>query len=384
MTLSPKLRHKLIYHLAELYSDETRSRSILAQASISVGDIIFNGSQNARWLSIIEQAENQKKLINLINTIQKNGYQEDKILIEAFTFLSSNYSEKLTLLTKAIKYGQCILFLGPGTLLYRDENEMLLPFKQAFANQLTTDLENSHIYYDKKERHNLSYISQRYSKIPFVLSGEQGTKAAKFFKENRDRIELKIYNQLAQLNFPLVINTNPDQILAEILNSQGNVNCSVRYYTITNNSHTRKVRFEKHQEQFDQNNKPEQLLYNVLGTFTDELSIITTESQLLNFTTRILREDPALDTTVTAAFDENQYYLFLGFDFGQWYMKILFDTVLRLEKKTGRSFSINSKLENYSSDLSSIELYEEEFKFFFINEDINLFLTQLLKVYNEN
>ena len=95
-----------------------------------------------------------------------------------------------------------------------------------------------------------------------------------------------------------------------------------------------------------------------------------------------------LHPDVLREFNERDNYLFLGFDFEQWYFKILFQ-LFGIKKneyssiscgfenalnpdQTGAVSQGNSRVSVYTR-----EFFEQEFKIFFVNDDIKNFIIEL-------
>ncbi|GAB3695294.1 hypothetical protein GCM10027592_17260 [Spirosoma flavus] len=407
MPLTLRERFSLKVSLANRY-DQPGDVKRIAKAS-GIGNLInisLDGTALDRWEAIIQAAEVQNRLVGLVQTVL-NENADDTDCRAWLDELTNGVPTRVQKLARSIADGQCVLFLGPGTLLCNvqnpftpeDESLKLTVFSHAFARSLAKELYDNNVYYDSRAETNLAYIAQRYNdlRLPgtdkFVrdIIGIQGKLAQSFYKSSEPNTRL--HELVAKLPFRVVINTNPDGELAAVLNEQplpapnnpgkSIPRCVHRYYNITNADGMARS-----------NPNPlepgQTLLYNIFGWFEDRPSMILTESQLLDFTNRVLNKDPALDPQVINEFtvtDANpKSYLFLGFDFDQWYVKIMFQTVLKLIKQKDRAFSIFPKGVAYNQ--FNREFFEEEFKCYFIDEDLTKtnpdgFLEQLIIAYTE-
>jgi hypothetical protein len=378
MPLTPKSRFKLVQRLKTVIYDADQARAALTNAGIPTGNLNFQGSILVIWTGIVSVLETTRNAAGhfllevFLQDIVENKYPNDEIFKLILEELRNNYTTKLKLLAKAIKVGQCVLFLGPKIFLAR-QGSQLISFNELLAEVIVRQFDEN-TYYDETQANNLNYVAQLLSNMDDYIAGDQGRLAQTLYEKlkNEGVLETRVYEKLADLPFRLVINTNPDDQLATIINQQHPSRCVIYHYDPSRTEYAD-----------DQPSLPigTTLHYNLLGTIADPVSIQMTESQLLEFTSRIINGKPPLDRRVRLAFGENTYYLFLGFDFDQWYMKLVVAMVLKLVKqKGGRAFSTFSANTPFSA--FNREFYEDEFKFYFINEeDIQKFVKLLVDAY---
>jgi hypothetical protein len=118
------------------------------------------------------------------------------------------------------------------------------------------------------------------------------------------------------------------------------------------------------------------ILYNIFGTYQQANTILYTESQFLRFIDRVIQGNPGLDAVIPTALNEMESYLFLGFDFNQWYFKVLFQ-LLKIKKVEDKAISCN--VDNaVRYNIANKEFYEEEFKIYFIDIDVEQFLDDII------
>lgn len=394
MPLTPRERFRLKISLADKYPLRDSARQVASAAGIVTLTIQNEGmSPIDLWEKILQKAEKTNRLVPLMQKVSEqhpNDYEYPIWLKE----VESGFPTRMKKLAQDIRDGHCLLFMGSGTLLcgvqdVEDAPFQTTTFNRAFAKSLADEMHQQFIYYDKREMYNLAYIAQRYSELTKNIPGTQGKLAKEFYKYCRP--DTRLYEKLAQLPWQVVINTNPDSELATILNQEvedeeQNVErvkprCIQRYYNIANNvpsAHSLPQPIEPLKA-------GQTLLYNIFGSFEDRPSMVLTESQLLDFTNRVLDKNPALHPLVMDEFtvDENtpKSYLFLGFDFDQWYVKIVFQTVLKLTKQENRSYSIFPLGVGYNQ--FNRDFFEEEFKCYFIDYDLLSFVDDLVIAYRE-
>ena len=329
-------------------------------------------------LSVVRGAVEQKSLIALIQAIAKD-YPKDDELKAIIGELQNGYLDKLERLTKMIASDQCILFLGPGVLKINGSENI---FNDALSEILRNKLEKATIYFDPTQQDNLAYIVQRFYKIPKTFPGQAGHEAANLYKSYFDsgRINDSVFDKLSNVPWKLVINANPDDILSKMMEKQNPGSVLRRKYTISNNIDERTLTQQVINDMNDVKENKKSFFYNLFGTFEEQHSILYTEADFLEFINSVVNKAPALHSQVTSAFDDKKHYLFLGFDFDQWYFKILVKT-LKLYNKEERALSLTGGLKRFSE--SNLDFFEQEYKFFFVEDDIDPFLTQLVRYYEK-
>ncbi|GAA3946239.1 hypothetical protein GO495_28960 [Chitinophaga oryziterrae] len=364
--LSPKSNHQLVRALAEQFDDADKAKAYCAYADINTGNIDFSGSAIDMWRRVIKEVEIQERTINLLEKIIED-YNGIELYQQCIIELRDKQHERLNKIIRAINVGQCILFLGPGVLI-GSKNGELHPFNRLLANGLADIMDKYNLYYDVNLRGDLSYMAQRFTDMPRHVDGDVGRYAKKLFQELIDNlaIETKLFELLAPLPFKAIINANADDLLYQQIYKISSGDVAFSYYDSTNIVDDKSPSI----------NYKQPIVYNIFGAYQNDLSILYTEGQFLDFIIRILQSNPAIDKRITNEFERSQYYLFLGFDFNQWYFKVLFE-VLKLRKENERTVSLNASSGEFS--VYNREFFEQEFKFYFINEELPAFTADLIR-----
>ncbi len=371
--LTPRDMHRLKIALSGCYNKADEARRIMKSALLDPNRVDLDGSAYTFWQNILDYAQKHEKLIDLLAFVAGPNEKADVFVVnQLLNELREGRQIRLKALTRAIRSRQCILFLGPNTLRCR-EGVSTPPFNQVLARAMARDLDECDVYFADSERDNLSYIAQRYTEMPNYVLGEQSRKALNVY--NKSTIDDSVYRALAPLPWKVIINTNPDDRLAQIMEDEEYGPCQHSYYSIANQPNLLSAtHFPADSDGV--------LIYNLFGSFKEPSSILLTESQLLCFTRKTLAKDPALDPKVRGEFESpNYYYLFLGFDFDQWYAKIIFDTILKLTRQENHAFSVFPK--DVKIDQSNREFFEEEFKIYFVSDDMDSYLNDIIKCYSE-
>jgi SIR2-like domain len=367
INLTPKRE----WHIAEKLSERVdleNWKEIAAAAGVDKKMIVSKDNDMALCLSLVQGTNKLGQLPDYLKAVIKY-FKNDNGLGDIIAELETGYESRLDKLAKAIKNGQCILFLGPGVLIINDDDGKK-PFNQKLAAHFGNLLEQKAKYYDRNQLENLNYIVQRYNKATEAGIGETGGEARRLFENFKAKGILyeNVFEQLAKLQWNLIINTNADTLLGDLLNKNNKDKCLLRKYNLTSN--------------FDNANNQgapvdnQCLFYNLFGRFDEAASILFTDADFIRFNDKVTRFKPCLNEYVSAMFDPMKEYLFLGFDFDQWYFKILFKA-LNLEKEKAVSWHPGTIKFNESN----IDFFEEEYKFYFVNDNIETFLKKLLDSY---
>ncbi|AUD03348.1 SIR2 family protein [Spirosoma pollinicola] len=374
--------------MGNLYPTPNDWKAILVKAlDMPVGDIPMIGTAYEVWdiilRRIVPYKEQSIDLLSCVTSREEVG-GNNVFLLNLLDSLKDAHKRQVTAIAEAIIKKQCILFLGPS-LLMCNQDGLPVPFDKAFSTELAAKLKqrSEPIFFEETKKDQLSYIAQRYNEIPTFTPEDLGQRASKFYEENQDESSL-LFERLAKLYFPIIINTNPDKKLYRTIEERKPNTCIYRYYSFENNQNlsSEAQPIMNYNEQSDlAEDQPKTLFYNLLGSFDAPGSLMLSESRLLKFMDKVLRERPAIDKKIKAEFDDQKYYLFLGFDIEQWYVKILFSTVFGLSRQEGRGFSIFP--ENMIVIPANQDFFEEEFKFYFITNDLAKFIGQVLEKYRE-
>ncbi len=386
--MSDFVLYNLMVKLGNLYAApaEWTGAAVKSDIGLGQGSIPAYGSAYDAWKIILTSIRNDGnaliKLLQFVTNPEEKG-AKNQYMLDLLDTLQNAHKRQIETLARAIKQKQCMLFLGPGLLMCRQAGN-LVPFSKAFANILASKLKkrSEPIYYEEAKIDQLSYIAQRYNEIPTYTPEDLGQQANEFYTKNQDH-DTWIYDRLSELYFPIIINTNPDKNLYQWIEKKRPNTCIYRYYSFENDqSLARDARpILNGNAPANDHSEFKTLFYNLLGSFDAAGSMILSESRLLKFMDKVLRERPPIDKKIKAEFDDQKFYLFLGFDLEQWYVKILFSTVLGLSRQEGRGFSVFPA--NMAVTPANQAFFEEEFKFYFITNDLGTFADELVNAYND-
>jgi SIR2-like domain len=360
MGISKKLTYKLIDNAKKLIPSGTRDsiQTALRDVDIDFDNIdLDSGTKNEKWARVVELADNNNKIKSLISAliISNPGNHEIKQIKKDFE--DQTLESTIAYLKEIISTDQCVLFLGPEILLTRVANKFI-PFYKYLATEFVAELDKLEIYYDKDQLQNLSYLIDRYeTKEKFVLG--QTEKFAKNVYSNCV-FDDSLFQLIASLNFSLIINANYDTKLKELFPQK----YLSSYYNLSELSHP----------QFPLANKAtgQCLIYNVYGSFENHYSIVLNEKDSVDYTRKVYEKNPSIPSFINEQV-KRSYGFFVGFDFNEWHLKILFD-ILSLEEKPD-NFSFLDFTSNVAENQR--EYFERQFDMTFIKNSVEGFFRLL-------
>ncbi len=368
MQLQNKAKYNLAKLLAKLISDPADAKVICAETindidpanpiPFNYANVIFAGTTALElWTNIITATEEQSLLLQMVLAV-KNKNNGNPDLSSMFEEIKDGFVKRVDTIARSINKNECILFLGPEMLQCIDSKNNLVAFNRFFSMELSKRLDNAGVYYDKKLNDTISYIANRFEEMPNVANRELGMEVVKSFKNAK--IYKTVFDKIAQLKFPLIVNTNPDDLLEQA-------------YIKTNTPHV--------SEFYDRSNQNKSvntiddskcIIYNIFGSFKNPYSILLTDNDRVQFSKNVVKNEPQLPPVIKMLLD-NKCCIFLGFNFQEWHLKILIDC-LGLTKKEDQTFAL--LMDNVNE--SSVEHFEKNYKFYFIDEDIDKFLDEVI------
>ncbi|MDZ4792687.1 MAG: SIR2 family protein [Bacteroidota bacterium] len=369
MLLQNKSKYNLAKLLAKLAWDPNDARLICDDTidetdpanprSFNSSSIKFaNTTTLELWTDIITEAEKQELLLPLVEVV-KNRNNGNKDLLSFCDEIKNGFERRVEKIARAIKKNDCVLFMGPELLQCLNGVNAPEAFSRLFSLELSKKLGNAGVYFDKELSNSISYIANRYEDIPNVVNRELGIEVQKSFAAAK--VYKTVFDKIAQLKFPLVISTNPDDILEKQYKNL-NIPYQSGFYDRSNQN--------KNETTFDDSNS---IIYKIFGSFENPYSILFTDNDRVQFAKNVVKNDPAIPPVIKVLL-ENKCCLFLGFNFQEWHLKILIDC-LGLAKKEDQTFALLMD----KSNESSVEHFEKNYKFYFINEEIEEFLDEVIK-----
>ena len=280
-------------------------------------------------------------------------------------------------LVQRIKQGMCILFIGPGLLRTRSGEQL----NSAFALSLAKELREDHIDFDDTQEQNMAYMIQHYIQAINLKNNNNSLKIidlrSKFIEFVKDaELDTSLYEKLARIPFRLVLNTNYDNLFYGLLQKNfPAAKVQFDYYDISNQSPT------PGKEKIVSPSSNNFVVYNLFGLCGEDSlhSQILTEKEFVRFVCRIHQPNTHLPLEITNHIDQNKYCLFLGFDFDQWYLKVVVRALWHgshadSEKERENPDTLVLSLPPYPTAF----FYESAYKFYFSNNGLDQLLDNIL------
>lgn len=227
-------------------------------------------------------------------------------------------------LARTVQTGNCILVLGPGvavnphdgertpltTLLARSLSERLGPDSQIVNPDDLTHVSQVFLHQPKWDRLELEFVIDDFYK--------------KYVEDTTP-----LHMELAELPFTFCVTTTPDHFLTNAFKRAGKTPICEHYHFRKNRNLT-----------LPEPDATHPMVYGLYGDTSDLSSLILSESDLLEFLVNVIAKTPPLPSFLTAKFsDPDVSFLFLGFGFDQWYVRILLH-VLQAQGHRAKSLAL--------------------------------------------
>ena len=250
----------------------------------------------------------------------------------------------------SIEREECILVLGPGAVLDKEGNSLHDRLCELFAKEVGSEVPES---------------PEKLFQLADLLTEKRGwrklisdlTQQAFEYKEFND-----LYPKLTRIPFHLVMSVSPDMMLKDAFEQNG-IPHHFDYYNYK----------EKHDLPFTPS-KTEPLLYNLFGKLDDEDSLVLTNESLFDFIFSILSAKSfpqIIKENILSAYN----FLYLGFDFESWYLKIL----MRLFESHKKEISYAHVWQGKNLNPSTKNFFERTFKIDFVSQDVGNFVKDLFE-----
>ncbi|MFL5384388.1 MAG: toll/interleukin-1 receptor domain-containing protein [Longimicrobiaceae bacterium] len=251
--------------------------------------------------------------------------------------------EDWEMLLFTIRTGNCILLLGPevSTDVVQGQRKTRTSI---LANQLADKLGRTDIL----DRDNLAHVAQLYASA--VSKTDLKLTTAQFYRQSAAQPN-PVYAELANLPFGLIVSATHDDAMEKALGGQKPF--SMDWYSFKGD---RKDIVPSYSQ-----DRP--LVYHLYGSVQEPQSLVISENDLLDFLVAIISKTPALPSNISSEFrSPDKCFLFLGFGFRQWYLRILLH-VLQEDKRNSRSFAFEEIAAQDDSSLQhAIVYYKEKYK----------------------
>ncbi len=270
-----------------------------------------------------------------------------------------------------IQTGKCILMLGPDAA-GEETGGRFTPLTEKLANNLAVTSQIKEMAETLKvpiDTSNLAQVSLYYE---MRTKRRVRPKVEEFYGARQNQTS-SFHENLAGLPFHLAITSTPDDMFYNAL-KKANKNPRKAHYDFSGN------RKDFIPEGTGTASAP--LVFYLYGTIENPNSLVLTENDFLDFLVKIASGNPPLPSNVMSELrDREKSFLFLGFGFRHWYLRILLH-ILQVESKKYSSFA----LEQFDVDRLRDTIYffsESDYKIRICNAELGSFAKGLRDRYQK-
>jgi hypothetical protein len=245
-----------------------------------------------------------------------------------------------------IKKGESVLVIGPGAITNQAGISLYSVLCQNIQNELAVkdDFLNDRLFFLAEK------LKQQKAGESILIEN-----AEKVFKVNTTNEILKM---ISQLPFHMIISTTPDTMLRNAFD-QNSIPYNFKFYNYC--SSPGKV---------DKPTREMPLLYHLFGSIEEDDSLILTHDHLFEFIFAILGSKQ-LPIEIKDELRQSKNFIFLGFDFQEWYLKIILRLFELHNEKSGYAYPWKAM------EKETVSFFSSEFQLDFINGNIPEFVKEL-------
>ncbi len=281
-----------------------------------------------------------------------------------------NLDQQLPELAGALRADECVLLLGPRAAAFEGT-----PLEDLLARRLAKKVGRY------EEAPTLTQAARWFADAfarPTDALAEAG-KLLRHFYEEYAHEDIPVYRIAAEMPFKHVINTNPDGLFLEHLRR---VHKSAEQFF---DFHFANPQYNKAQNNravdLDKNISIDSpLVYNLLGHFDRPDSLVLTDADRLAFLDVVLQreKEATLPANITYFFTRpplqtmRKAYIFLGFDFNEWHMRLFMHLLRRTHNHLPQSFGVQNR---GTLPVETSAFFEQNFSLHFVEDDAETFLS---------
>jgi TIR domain/SIR2-like domain len=222
-----------------------------------------------------------------------------------------------TTLVSGVRYGECILVLGPEIPVGTVGAPIGAP-ASSFAEKLTAALAAD--LREKDSGTTLAAVAQQYEETKGFGASTLRALAARFYTMS-GFVPSEVHAALAELPFSLILTTCQDDLMSQALQTAGKEPI-VRRYNLRGN--------KRDNPEFPLQSSPQEpLVYHLFGSASEPNSLVLSENDLLDFLINVVSDRPPLPSSLRRTLRGGQHFLFIGFGITQWYLRVLLKVLMR-------------------------------------------------------
>ncbi len=265
-----------------------------------------------------------------------------------------------------------MLFLGPAALAAKDKDGKWQPITDLCARFLADKYD---LTFGADEDCNLPYVTSLLRVQNRSTDNVLQEEVAKFYTDIAEKCELHpSLEQLTDLKFRIVINTTPDNFVTRLYDQ-----IAQAYHTDFYNWYKPSTGFN-----FDFEKDSRVVIYNLLGTYQKPESLVLTYKQQLSYIKKIVGEqqNERIPDVLTNAFKDFRHHLFLGFDFEDWGLRLLLDTLYKNVRDNVQPYSFTTK-DELPAEADTKVFFQGEFGMQFPKDTLEVFVDNLVSEYKK-
>ncbi len=275
-------------------------------------------------------------------------------------------------IARKVKEGSCVLFLGPAALAAKDKDGTWQPITDLCARHLA---EKYKVELGDHQDVNLPYVASLVRIQNRSTDNVLQEEVAKFYTDLADTCELHpALEQLTDLKFRIVINTTPDNFITRLYDQ-----IAQAYHADFYNWYKPNAALH-----FDFEKDSRVVIYNLLGSYQKPESLVLTYKQQLGYIKKIVGEqqNERIPDALTNAFKDFRHHLFLGFDFEDWALRLLLDTLYKNVRENVQPYSFSTKDER-PAEADTKVFFQGEFGMQFPKDSLENFVENLVSEYQK-
>ncbi len=268
---------------------------------------------------------------------------------------------------RALKSRNCCLLLGPEISCIKTSADTSSPVLEVFSEYMNKRLTEENIPYDPSIN-NFFYRASRFiaKQYPPDRPNQFSDEIEVFVKNYIDK-PCDYFNKLIRLPFNTIVNMVPDNFVATALKKQG-YEFVEEVYDYSNPAKS------------DQTIKDEvQLIYYLFGRFDNPDSVAVTEKNQLAQIKNMVAGEPPISANIRTRFkDPEKSFLFLGFNFNDWYFRLVINA-LGIPKPKQSYYPVYSKTHQIA--FLAKEFYTEKYGIEFVDPNTDSFIDEIIVRY---
>ncbi len=229
-----------------------------------------------------------------------------------------------TNLVTSLRYGQCVLVLGPEVPAKLASTAASSPAAGDLSNseeltrRLASELEEDN---RRVTGSTLAVVAQQYEDTEGFGPNSMRSLAAQFYT-SAAYSPSDVHYSLASLPFSLILTTCHDALLTGALQELGKRPLVCRYH----------LRGDRHDNpEFTPSETPDEpVIYHLFGSAQEPRSLVLSENDVLDFLIAIASERPSLPNSLSRVLKrKDQSFLFVGFGIKQLHLRLLLKVLVR-------------------------------------------------------